>query len=86
MIQEIHTIVNNHVQVAYASPEEVVIVAVLNPITKNIERQRMFSGFDGIKEMFHCYRQSFSEDIDFETTINFFKPNIQSTNVNAPIN
>lgn len=80
MITKICSILNKQVMVTYSNTPDCVIVN--NPNIPGIPPQ-IFSGFDGIKEMFESYQLSFSEQTDLQTTLDFFKPNIQPTVVNA---
>lgn len=74
MITEVHTVRNDKVQVCYMLQDDVVLVTTFID-SFVIEKQKYFSGVDGLKEMFETFIQSFSEEIDFETAVAFFKPN-----------
>jgi hypothetical protein len=76
MITRTKGIANNHINVIWVSEPETVIVMQDNP-----KKQQPFSGFDGLREMFETYCKSFSENIGFNETVSFFKPNIQQTKV-----
>jgi hypothetical protein len=78
MIQEFHTISNNSVAVTWQKDPEFVVVARL----PDMKMQKMFAGFEGVKELFESFIQSFSEQTDYETASNFFKPNTQQQFVN----
>jgi len=70
------SIQNKHVHVVWMSAPETVMVMSVQDGT-----QYPFAGFDGLNDMYESFHQSFSEQTDFATTINFFKPNIQPTKV-----
>ena len=73
------TIANQFVQVLYQLNPEIVVVTNMH----GRYSQQPFAGFDGLKELFDSYCQSFSDQTDFKTTIDFFKPNIKQTVINA---
>lgn len=75
-------ITNVNVQVLWQKEPEMVVVTDL----KNMSRQQPFAGYDGIKEQFDAYCNSFNENIGYQSTIEYFKPNIQQTVINAPGN
>lgn len=79
-MQKSTTISNAHVQVIYQLVPEMVVVQNL----KNMIHQQPFAGFDGLKELFDAYCDSFNEQIGYKESCEFFKPNIQSLVLNAP--
>jgi hypothetical protein len=79
-MQKTSTISNAHVQVYYQSRPEMIVVCDL----RNANKQQPFSGFDGLKDLFETYCASFNEQIGYNESCDFFKPNIQSLVINAP--
>lgn len=70
---------NAHVKACWQEPMEIVYVADM----RKPEKQKSFAGFDGLRELFNSYYKTFNEQIDFASTIEFFKPQVKQFTVNT---
>lgn len=69
---------NEHVQACWQEPLEMVHVSDI----RKPERQKTFAGFDGLKELFSSYYETFNDQIDFAASVEFFKPQVKQFTVN----
>lgn len=70
MIIRIKCISNDNVQVTIIDHPSVIIVVAEPRTNKAVE---FFAGMDGLPELFRDFEDNFSEQVDVQTTIKFFK-------------
>lgn len=68
---------NRNVQVIWQYQPELLAVTSM----RNVSQQKAFAGFEGLREMFDAFESHFSEQTDYDTAIEFFKPNVSRMQV-----
>lgn len=77
-MQKTIVIQNAHVQVLWQFMPEMIVVTCMRS-----SKQQPFAGYDGLKEMYDAFAESFNEQIGFKDTVEFFKPNIERSKIHA---
>ena len=78
MITKMRAISNSKITVTYIITQEGIIISN----TSNGDN-RIFGGWDGLRELYDGFTLSFSEETNFDDAIKFFPPNIGQTVING---
>lgn len=70
MIIVTKVISNDRITIGYQNHPENVIVQGKN----NSYEVKIFAGYEGLKDLFDAFAESFNEDIDFKIACDFFRP------------
>lgn len=71
MIDKCQSVLNEKVIVTYSSTQDVIIVQ-----TRNSEKQKVFSGFNGLNDRYNEFESCFSDQTDYDDAITHFTPQL----------
>lgn len=77
MIDKLQTLNNNNIMVSYSFTQQAVMV-----IDSKNNKSRVFGGWPELRDLYSSYWNSFNEQSDFDSAVEYFTPTIGNLTIN----